>query len=54
MKILDRYITVLLLQTTGLALLVLLALFAVLSLIDQLGDAGRGNYNIIMIIKYVG
>ena len=53
MKILDRYITVLLLQTTGLALLVLLALFAVLSLIDQLGDAGRGNYNVIKVIEYV-
>jgi len=54
MKILDRYISVLLLQTTGLALLVLLALFAVLSLIDQLGDAGRGNYSVIKIIEYVG
>lgn len=53
MKILDRYITILLLKTTGLALLVLLALFAVLSLIDQLGDAGRGNYDVIKVIEYV-
>ena len=53
MKILDRYITVMLLKTTGLALLVLLALFAVLSLIDQLGDAGHGNYTVIKVIEYV-
>jgi len=53
MKILDRYITVILLKTTGLALLVLLALFAVLSLIDQLGDAGRGHYDVIKVIAYV-
>jgi len=53
MKILDRYISVILLKTTGLALLVLLALFAVLLLIDQLGDVGHGNYDVIKVIEYV-
>ena len=53
MKILDRYITVILLMTTGVALLVLLALFAVLLLIDQLGDVGHGNYDVIKVIEYV-
>jgi Predicted permeases len=53
MKIIDRYITVHLLMTSAVALLVLLTLFAVLSLIDQLGDVGRGNYDIIKAILYV-
>ena len=53
MKILDRYLSVTLLITTALALTVLLALFAFLSLIDQLEDAGRGNYDVINAIQYV-
>lgn len=53
MKILDRYIIVILLKTTALALLALLALFAVLLLIDQLGDVGRGNYNVMKAIAFV-
>ena len=53
MKIIDRYITVILLKTSAVAMLVLLALFAFLSLIDQLGDVGRGNYDVIKVIEYV-
>jgi lipopolysaccharide export system permease protein len=53
MKILDRYIAVILLKTTGVAMLVLLSLFAVLLLIDQLGDVGHGNYDIIKVIEFV-
>ena len=53
MKIIDRYITVILLMTTSLALLVLLALFAFLSLVDQLGDVGHGNYDVLKVVAYV-
>ncbi|OGT64393.1 MAG: LPS export ABC transporter permease LptG [Gammaproteobacteria bacterium RIFCSPLOWO2_02_47_7] len=53
MKILDRYIAVTLLQTTAIALIVLLSLFTFLSLIDQLEETGRGNYDVITAIKYV-
>lgn len=53
MKIIDRYITTTLLKTTVVALLVLLALFMFLALIDQLEDTGRGNYDVITAIKYV-
>jgi len=53
MKIIDRYITVTLLQTTAIALIVMLALFAFLALIDQLEETGRGNYDVITAIKYV-
>jgi len=53
MKIIDRYLSVTLLITTALALTVLLALFAFLSLIDQLEDAGHGNYNVISAVQYV-
>jgi len=53
MKTIDRYITVILLMTTTVALLVLLALFTFLSLVDQLGDLGRGNYNLAKVIEYV-
>jgi len=53
MKIIDRYITVTLLKTTSIALIVLLALFTFLALIDQLEDTGRGNYDVITAINYV-
>ena len=38
---------------TGIALLCLLTIFSFLSLIDQLEDAGRGNYDAVTAIKYV-
>ena len=53
MKIIDRYLSVILLITTAIALTVLLALFGFLSLIDQLEDAGRGNYDVISAVQYV-
>ncbi len=53
MKIIDRYIVVILLKTVLTALFVLLALFAFLSLIDQLEETGRGNYGVIQAIQYV-
>ena len=53
MKIIDRYISSLLLKTTLLALLLLLSLFLFLSLIDQLEETGRGNYDVVTAIQYV-
>ncbi|MBM2829707.1 MAG: export transporter permease LptG [Gammaproteobacteria bacterium] len=53
MRIIDRYIAVTLLKTTLLALFVLITLFAFLSLIDQLEEAGRGHYHVIQAIQYV-
>ena len=53
MKIIDRYLSVTLLITTALALTVLLSLFTFLSLIDQLEDAGHGNYDVINAVQYV-
>ncbi len=53
MKILQRYFTASLVRTTSLALLVLVGIFVFLSLIDQLEDAGEGNYGIAQAIIYV-
>jgi lipopolysaccharide export system permease protein len=53
MRIIDRYIAMFLLRTTLMALFVLVSLFAFLSLIDQLEETGRGNYNVIKAIEYV-
>jgi len=53
MKILQRYFIVNLVWTTALALAVLVGIFAFLSLIDQLEDAGQGNYDAYQAITYV-
>lgn len=53
MKIIDRYISLILFRMVAVALLVLLALFAFLSLIDQLEETGRGNYGVPEAIQYV-
>ena len=53
MKIVQRYFIVNLVWTTALALAVLVGIFAFLSLIDQLEDAGRGNYDVYQAITYV-
>ena len=53
MKIIDKYILSQLVITTFLALMLLLALFTFLSLIDQLGDSGKGNYDTLKVLKYV-
>jgi len=53
MKIIDAYIAKLLIRTILLALFVLVALFAFLSVIDQLEATGRGNYNVIKALQYV-
>lgn len=53
MKIVQRYFIVNLVWTTALALAVLVGIFAFLSLIDQLEDAGQGNYDSYQAITYV-
>lgn len=53
MRIIDRYIATTLLKMTGMALLAFLVLFTFLSLIDQLEDSGRGNYDAIKAFQYV-
>ncbi|MBI2993945.1 MAG: LPS export ABC transporter permease LptG [Gammaproteobacteria bacterium] len=53
MKIIQHYVTINLLWTTMLALAVLVALFSFFSLIDQLEDAGRGNYGVLQAATYV-
>ena len=53
MKIIDNYITGQIIKTVLLALLVLVAFFAFLSVIDQLEATGRGNYTVLKALQYV-
>lgn len=53
MKIIRRYITVHLLWVTMLALFLLVALFSFFTLIDELGEAGKGSYGIPQVLLYV-
>ena len=51
--ILDRYIGRTLISNSALALFVLVAIFAFFTLMDQLGDTGRGKYGVIQVLQYV-
>ncbi len=53
MKIIDRYIMVTLIKAATVAMVTFLAITAFLTLIDELGDTGRGNYTTITAIQYV-
>ncbi|NIN36869.1 MAG: LPS export ABC transporter permease LptG [Gammaproteobacteria bacterium] len=53
MKIIDRYIIVTLIKAATVAMVTFLAIIAFLTLIDELGDTGRGNYTTITAIQYV-
>jgi lipopolysaccharide export system permease protein len=53
MSILERYLSAILIRTTLLALFVLAVLFAFFSLIDQLGNIGRGQFTVFSAIEYV-
>ena len=53
MKIIQRYFIVNLVWTTFLSLVVLVGIFAFLSLIDQLEDSGQGNYGTYQAVVYV-
>ncbi len=53
MKIIQRYFILNLIWTTLLSLTILVGIFAFLSLIDQLEDAGQGNYDTYQAVIYV-
>ena len=53
MKIIQRYFILNLVWTTLLSLTILVGIFAFLSLIDQLEDAGQGNYDTYQAVIYV-
>ncbi len=53
MKLYEKYLLRMLVQSSLLALLVLLSIFAFFSLIDQLEETGRGNYGVWQAIQYV-
>ena len=53
MPILDRYLGYTILQYTLITMLVLLGLFTFVTFLDQLGDIGKGNYNLPEAITYV-
>ncbi len=51
--ILDRYIGRNLIANIALALFVLVTIFAFFTLVDQLGDTGRGQYGVVQVLQYV-
>jgi lipopolysaccharide export system permease protein len=51
--VLDLYLGRTILHHTSVALGVLLGLFTFVNFIDQLGDLGVGNYNLLEIVKFV-
>ena len=53
MNILDRHLGAVILQYTCMTMLALLALFAFVSLLEQLGDIGRGDYGFLDALAYV-
>ena len=53
MTILNRYLGRIILQYTLITMFVLLALFTFVNFLDQLGDLGKGNYNIFSATQYV-
>lgn len=54
MKLIDRYILVSVLKATLLTLLAIAVLSYVLTLMDELGDAGKGEYGIADVMLVVG
>ncbi|MEO5702349.1 MAG: LPS export ABC transporter permease LptG [Gammaproteobacteria bacterium] len=53
MKILDRYLGMAVATSTLIVMLVLIALFFFIDLVDQLGDVGKGNYGLAEAIQYL-
>ena len=53
MRILDRYLGKTILHYTIVTMMVLLGLFAFITFVDQLGDLGKGNYDIYAAFTYV-
>ncbi len=53
LKIFERYVAVHVVAATLLSLLVLLALFLFVSVVDDLGDVGKGDYTVLRSLEYV-
>ena len=53
MKIFERYVAMHVIAATLLSLLVLLALFLFISVVDDLGRVGRGTYTVLRSLEYV-
>ena len=53
MTILDRYIGLVVLKSTVIVMLFLVALFSFFSFVDQLGNVGTGNYGSMQAAQYV-
>lgn len=53
MKIIERYILKHFISITFIALLVMLALFTFLSMVNQLDDLGKVDYTLLKVIQYV-
>lgn len=53
MRLLDRYLGLLVFRGTLLALAVLMALFAFINFVDDLGDVGKGNYTLLRAVEYM-
>ena len=52
MSILDRYIARHVILGTLSALVVLVALFSIIELVDDLSDVGRGEYTLVGALEY--
>lgn len=53
MKVINKYIAVEMLKSTGIAVLFLLSLVLVITFADELDDMGTGQYGLIEILKYL-
>lgn len=53
MRVLNRYIAIEILKSTSLALLFLLSLVLIITFADELGDMGKGQYDLLAIVKYL-
>ncbi|MBQ0725261.1 MAG: LPS export ABC transporter permease LptG [Cycloclasticus sp.] len=53
MRVLNKYIAVEMLKSTGIALLFLLSLVLVITFADELDDMGTGQYGLLEITKYL-
>jgi len=53
MKVINKYIAVEMLKSTGIAVLFLLSLVLVITFADELDDVGTGQYDLVEILKYL-
>lgn len=53
MRVINKYIALEMLKSTGIAVLFLLSLVLVITFADELDDMGKGQYGLIEILKYL-